>query len=77
MILAHPNIKAFITHGGLGGNTEAVYHGVPMVGIPLFADQKTNIDNAVKAGYAVRISYDDITQETVDKALEEILNNPS
>ncbi|XP_044744834.1 UDP-glucosyltransferase 2-like isoform X2 [Coccinella septempunctata] len=76
-ILAHPNIKAFITHGGLGGNTESVYHGVPMIGIPLFADQKSNVENAVQAGYAIKISYEDITQETVDKALEEILKNPS
>ncbi|XP_045469174.1 UDP-glycosyltransferase UGT5-like isoform X8 [Harmonia axyridis] len=76
-ILAHPNIKAFITHGGLGGNTEAVYHGVPMIGIPLFADQKTNIENAVKSGYAVRIFYEDINQKTVDEALEQILKNPS
>jgi len=76
-ILAHPNIKAFITHGGLGGNTEAVYHGVPMIGIPLFADQKTNIENAVAAGYAIRIFYEDINQQTIDDALRDILKNPA
>lgn len=35
-ILAHPNTKLFITHAGKGGITEAQYHGVPMVALPIF-----------------------------------------
>ncbi|KAJ8951903.1 hypothetical protein NQ318_019882 [Aromia moschata] len=41
-ILGHRNTKLFISHCGALGTYEAVYHGVPMVGMPFFADQKNN-----------------------------------
>lgn len=38
----HPRTQAFVTHGGANGLYEAVYHGVPLFGIPLFSDQPDN-----------------------------------
>ena len=41
-ILCDPNFKnlrLFITHCGMHGVMEAIYHGVPMVGMPVFIDQ--------------------------------------
>lgn len=38
-VSGHKNTKLFITHSGLLSTQESVYHGVPMLGIPIFADQ--------------------------------------
>jgi UDP:flavonoid glycosyltransferase YjiC (YdhE family) len=41
-ILGHKNMKLFVMHGGNNGQNEAVYHGVPMLVIPIYFDQIYN-----------------------------------
>ncbi|EDL37976.1 mCG17781, isoform CRA_a, partial [Mus musculus] len=48
----HPKTKAFITHGGTNGIYEAIYHGVPMVGVPMLGDQPHNIAHMEAKGAA-------------------------
>lgn len=75
-IIAHPNVKLFITHGGSLGTTEAVHEGVPLLGIPLFGDQMVNMKRAVARGYALTLDYKNITEENLSGALNELLTNP-
>ncbi|XP_036145525.1 uncharacterized protein LOC105840599 [Monomorium pharaonis] len=75
-ILKHPNVRAFITHGGLMGTQEAVTYGVPMIGIPLFADQFVNIDRYVAKNIALRLDVSTITEKSMDAALNAILRDP-
>ncbi|XP_051875265.1 UDP-glucuronosyltransferase 3A1-like isoform X2 [Pristis pectinata] len=42
-LLGHPKARLLVTHGGLNSLMEAVYHGVPVIGIPLFGDQFDNM----------------------------------
>jgi UDP:flavonoid glycosyltransferase YjiC (YdhE family) len=42
-VLAHPNIKAFITHGGMLSIQESVYNGVPLMGLPIYGDQISSL----------------------------------
>uniref|UniRef100_A0A182NI27 UDP-glucuronosyltransferase n=1 Tax=Anopheles dirus TaxID=7168 RepID=A0A182NI27_9DIPT len=76
-ILGHRNVKVFITHGGLLGTQEGVHRAVPMVGIPIYCDQHLNMNKATLGGYAVKLYFPNITEESFRWALEEVLYNPS
>ncbi|ELV13011.1 UDP-glucuronosyltransferase 2A3 [Tupaia chinensis] len=76
-LLGHPKTKAFITHGGINGIYEAIYHGVPMVGIPLFSDQPDNIANMKAKGAAVEVNWNTMTSADLLRALRTITNDPS
>ena len=72
---AHPNVRLFITHGGLLSTQETIYWGVPVVGIPVLGDQKLNMARAVAAGYGILLDYANVTAESLDWALKEVLEN--
>lgn len=76
-ILAHPNVKLFITHGGLLGTTEAVVEGVPMLGIPIYSDQKMNILQIEAKGFGILLEFSKIDQKLIEQSLDKILNEPS
>ncbi|XP_059480683.1 UDP-glucosyltransferase 2-like [Neocloeon triangulifer] len=76
-ILAHPNLKAFITHGGLLSTQEATYHGVPLVGIPFFGDQKLNIAKSSRLGYAVGLDFQTLDKQSVLAAIKTVTGFPS
>ncbi|XP_046695720.1 UDP-glucuronosyltransferase 2C1-like isoform X3 [Silurus meridionalis] len=76
-LLGHPKTKAFITHGGTNGIYEAIYHGVPMVGIPLFADQPDNLNHMKSRGAAVMLDLNKMESKDLKQALDDIINNPS
>nr|KAF6394214.1 hypothetical protein mPipKuh1_018452 [Pipistrellus kuhlii] len=76
-LLGHPKTKAFITHGGTNGIYEAISHGIPMVGLPLFADQPDNIAHMKTKGAAVRLDYNTISSADLLNALKTVISDPS
>uniref|UniRef100_A0A8C9QRH8 UDP-glucuronosyltransferase n=1 Tax=Spermophilus dauricus TaxID=99837 RepID=A0A8C9QRH8_SPEDA len=75
-LLGHPKTKVFITHGGTNGIYEAIYHGIPMVGIPLFGDQADNIAHMKAKGAAIRLDYRTLSSADLLKALRMVINDP-
>ena len=74
-LLAHPKVKLFITHCGNNGQFEGLYHGVPMLGIPLFAEQLYNANRMVYHGYGSVIKHNELTPIKLFKSITEVVNN--
>ncbi|ASU86254.1 glycosyl transferase [Nocardiopsis gilva YIM 90087] len=67
---------AFITHAGMGGSSEGLYCGVPMIAVPQMTDGFNNADHLVEAGVARRLDNDEATAETLRSTLLELTSDP-
>ena len=76
-LLAHPRTRLFINHGGNGGQYEAIYHGVPMIVIPLFADQMFNGFGLEQRGCGILLELKTFQPADVVDAIERVLSNES
>ncbi|XP_041817960.1 UDP-glucuronosyltransferase 1A5-like [Chelmon rostratus] len=76
-LLGHPKIKAFVAHGGTNGIYEAIYHSVPIIGIPLLFDQFENILRLEVRGAAKALDATRITRQNFLEAIQEVLQDPS
>lgn len=75
-ILAHPNLKAFVTHCGGLSSHEATWRGVPMVGVPLFFDQHRNLRQSMDAGIAVKLDFLTMTSKDLIEAIKKVIEDP-
>ncbi|CAO2639486.1 UDP-glucuronosyltransferase 2A2 [Lemmus lemmus] len=76
-LLGHPKTRAFITHGGANGIYEAIYHGIPMVGVPMFVDQPDNIAHMKAKGAAVEVNMNTMSSADFLNAVRTVINDPS
>ena len=76
-ILGQDNVKLFITHGGNNGQFEALYHGVPMLVLPVFAEQPANARRVKYRGYGEYLSLIDLEEEELLQTIDQIIRTPS
>ncbi|CAL9708148.1 unnamed protein product [Knipowitschia caucasica] len=76
-LIGHSKTKAFITHGGTNGIYEAIYHGVPMVGLPMFADQPDNMVHMTEKGAAISLEFNFMTSDILRDAVNRVINDKS
>lgn len=76
-LLGHPKTKLFISHGGVQGAIEGICHGVPVFGLPLIADQITNIKILENKGMAILYrNFHDVNETLVKDNLRQLLYDP-
>ena len=76
-LLAHPKVKVFVTHSGNSGQHEALYHGVPMVAMPLFGDQPYNAQRMVYKGFGVALNAKTFTSDELQTKIRLVIEDSS
>jgi len=61
--------SAFVTHAGMGGCSEGLWQGVPMVAVPQAVDQFDNAARLAELGVARHLPADEVTPERLREAL--------
>ena len=58
---------------------QAAYHGVPIVGMPLFGEQPDNVARAVEKGWGLGITVHPLPRlaQNLEQALTRVLKDPS
>ena len=74
-LMTHPKLKLFITHGGLNGQNEAAYHGVPMLVLAIYGDHVYNAKRGIRIGTTEMIDFSEVTYESLKAKLDLMLNS--
>jgi len=74
-VLAHPKVRGFITHGGLQSTYEAMFHGVPMIALPFFADQHRNARRAINIGIAEKLDLKRLSSECIKDRIQKVFRS--
>lgn len=74
-ILGHKSIRVFITHCGKHSAAEALYHGVPILGLPITFDQPRTCARMARRQEGIVLQWEELTVETIVNAVHELTNN--
>nr|KAG5703170.1 hypothetical protein BaRGS_027335 [Batillaria attramentaria] len=75
-LLAHQNTKVFVSHCGKNGQYEALFHAVPVVATPLFADQFHNAERMRVKGMAETVDLRTVTEEELKSTILKVATDP-
>ncbi|XP_075985932.1 UDP-glucosyltransferase 2-like [Anticarsia gemmatalis] len=76
-LLKHPNVKLFITQGGLQSTNEAIAAGVPLIGMPMLGDQWYNVERYEYHRIGIRVDLDTLTVEKFTNTINAVINDDS
>ena len=73
-LLAHKNIKAFVSHAGHNSFYESSYHGVPLVVFPLCCDQISIATKVKHFGLGVALDLHFVNVQELLEAVQLVVN---
>ncbi|XP_049881033.1 UDP-glucosyltransferase 2-like [Pectinophora gossypiella] len=76
-LLRNPKIKLFITQGGLQSTDEAISAGVPLIGVPIIADQWYNTEKYVRHKIGIQVDFDTVTEDQFRNAVNAVIGDES
>ena len=62
-ILAHPNLKVFITHAGQSSMQELLCHQKPALAVPVQGDQPLNAKELVRMEVGLSVPYSSMNED--------------
>ncbi|XP_051160986.1 UDP-glucosyltransferase 2-like [Leptopilina boulardi] len=72
-VLAHKNVKAFITLGENLAIQEALYFAIPIIGISISSDHSQNLRELVQKFVAFEINFENLNERHISEALTIVL----
>jgi len=74
-LMKHSKTRLLIAHGGYNSFLEASKHGIPVVLMPLFADQFINVKRAERFGICETLDKLNLTPQKVEEAIRTVLTD--
>ena len=75
-LLAHKDIKAFVSHVGHNSLYESAYHGVLLVAVPLISDQFINAKKAEQFRLGIAVNYETMDAEQLIRTIVRGVDEP-
>ncbi|XP_072048332.1 UDP-glucuronosyltransferase 2C1-like [Amphiura filiformis] len=76
-LLGHPKTRLIVYQCGVNGAYEAIYHGVPVICLPVFYDQADVAQRLANKGAALRLDINTVTSEMLVESIKRVLNDDS
>lgn len=74
-LLSQPEMRLFVSHGGKGSLSEALYYGVPLLGLPLLGDQRVNLRKMQQKQWGLTLDARNVSQGTILSGIQSILTD--
>lgn len=74
-LVAHPNVRLFVSHCGKNGQYEALYNAKPTLCLPLFGDQWYAAERTRSKGWSLTGNIKEVTADDLVNMITELMTN--